>query len=32
MDQASGGEDPNKPNKKKSNEEESKNKKLVRIL
>ncbi|XP_033993192.1 LOW QUALITY PROTEIN: protein diaphanous homolog 2 [Trematomus bernacchii] len=28
MDQASGGEDPNKPSKKKSNEDESKNKKL----
>uniref|UniRef100_A0A8C5CL57 Diaphanous related formin 2 n=1 Tax=Gadus morhua TaxID=8049 RepID=A0A8C5CL57_GADMO len=28
MDQASGGEDPNKPSKKKSNEEEGKNKKL----
>lgn len=29
MDQASGGEDPNKPSKKKSNEDEGKNKKLV---
>ncbi|XP_034064011.1 protein diaphanous homolog 2 isoform X3 [Gymnodraco acuticeps] len=28
MDQASGGEDPNKPSKKKSNEDEGKNKKL----
>lgn len=28
--QASGGEDPNKPTKKKSHEDESKNKKLVR--
>lgn len=32
MDQASGGEDPNKPSKKKSNEDESKNKKLVCIF
>lgn len=31
MDQASGGEDPNKPSKKKSNEDEGKNKKLVGI-
>lgn len=31
MDQASGGEDPNKPSKKKSNEDEGKNKKLVCI-
>lgn len=31
MDQASGGEDPNKPSKKKSSEDESKNKKLVGI-
>lgn len=29
MDQASGGEDPNKPSKKKSNEDEGRNKKLV---
>lgn len=29
MDQASGGEDPNKSSKKKSNEDEGKNKKLV---
>ncbi|CAG08337.1 unnamed protein product [Tetraodon nigroviridis] len=29
MDQASGGEDPNKPSKKKSSEDEGKNKKLV---
>lgn len=28
--QAAGGEDPNKPSKKKSSEDESKNKKLVR--
>lgn len=32
MDQASGGEDPNKPSKKKSSEDEGKNKKLVGIL
>lgn len=32
MDQASGGEDPNKPNKKKEKEDESKNKKLVGIF
>lgn len=31
MDQASGGEDPNKASKKKSNEDEGKNKKLVGI-
>lgn len=31
MDQASGGEDPNKPSKKKANEDEGKNKKLVCI-
>ena len=31
MDQASGGEDPNKPSKKKSSEDEGKNKKLVGI-
>lgn len=31
MDQASGGEDPNKPSKKKSNEDEGKNKKLVGV-
>lgn len=31
MDQASGGEDPNKPSKKKSGEDEGKNKKLVGI-
>lgn len=31
MDQASGGEDPNKPSKKKSSEDEGKNKKLVCI-
>lgn len=29
MDQASGGEDPNKPSKKKSGEDEGRNKKLV---
>lgn len=29
MDQASGGEDPSKPSKKKSGDDESKNKKLV---
>lgn len=29
MDQASGGEDPNKPSKKKSNDDEGRNKKLV---
>lgn len=29
MDQASGGDDPNKPSKKKSNDDEGKNKKLV---
>lgn len=29
MDQASGGDDPNKPSKKKSSEDEGKNKKLV---
>lgn len=32
MDQASGGEDPNKPSRKKSNEDEGKNKKLVGVL
>lgn len=32
MDQACGGEDPNKPSKKKSSEDEGKNKKLVGIL
>lgn len=31
MDQASGGEDPNKPHKKKSGEDEGRNKKLVGI-
>lgn len=31
MDQASGGDDPNKPSKKKSGEDEGKNKKLVSI-
>lgn len=31
MDQASGGEDPNKPSKKKSSEDEGKNKKLVGV-
>lgn len=31
MDQASGGEDPNKPSKKKSGEDDGKNKKLVSI-
>lgn len=31
MDQASGGEDPNKPSKKKSNEDEGRNKKLVGV-
>lgn len=31
MDQASGGDDPNKPSKKKSNEDEGRNKKLVCI-
>lgn len=31
MDQASGGEDSNKPSKKKSSEDEGKNKKLVGI-
>ncbi|TWW55262.1 hypothetical protein D4764_09G0003110 [Takifugu flavidus] len=29
MDQASGGEDPNKPSKKKSGEDEGRNKKLL---
>lgn len=32
MDQASGGEDPNKANKKKEKEDEIKNKKLVGIF
>lgn len=31
MDQASGGEDPNKPSKKKSSEDEGRNKKLVGV-
>ena len=31
MDQASGGEDPSKPSKKKSGEDEGKNKKLVGV-
>lgn len=31
MDQASGGEDPNKTSKKKSSEDEGKNKKLVGV-
>lgn len=31
MDQASGGDDPSKSSKKKSNEDEGRNKKLVRI-